>query len=203
MASGDFDLVVWDFDGVLNANIVDGRFVWADKLGPDLGIDSKAFSDFVFRSGRMRDVVWGKIDILDVVGPWLSGQGHAITPRDFLDYWWENDARPDPQIIALAEQLTVRQVIGTNNEHRRAGYIEHEMGIGRLVERIFASGRMGVAKPDHGFFHQVQDWAGVAPERIFFVDDNAPNIKVAQRLGWQAFHFTDATRADLPARLGL
>lgn len=203
MTAGDFDLVVWDFDGVLNANIVDGRFVWADDLDTDLGIDSKAFSDFVFGSGRMREVVSGRIDLLDVVGPWLDEQGHAITARAFLDYWWDRDARPDPEIIALAERLTCRQVIGTNNEGHRARYIEDVMGIGQLVDRIFASGRMGVAKPDAGFFHHIADWADAAPDRIFFIDDSAANIEVAQGLGWQVFHFTDATRGDLPARLGL
>lgn len=28
-------IIVWDFDGVLNANIVAGRFVWGDTLMAD------------------------------------------------------------------------------------------------------------------------------------------------------------------------
>ena len=207
MSSGDFDLVVWDFDGVLNANIVDGRFVWADGLERDLSIDSNAFSDFVFRSGRMREVISGRLDLHDLVGPWLADQGHAINARDFVAYWWKKDARPDREIIALSERLSerlaVRQVIGTNNEQHRARYIEEDMGIGRLVERIFASGRMGVAKPDAGFFRQIEDWAGVPSDRILLIDDLGKNIASAQNLGWQVFHFTPATRAALPARLGL
>ena len=203
MSAGDFDLVVWDFDGVLNANVVDGRFVWSDGLDMDLGIDSIAFSDFVFRSGRMREVISGRKDLPDLLGPWLAEQGHAISAQDFMAYWWEKDARPDPEIIALTGRVTARQVIGTNNEHRRAQYIEHQMGIGRLVERIFASGRMGVAKPDAGFFRQIEDWAGLPPERILLIDDLGKNIASAQNLGWQVFHFTPATRAALPARLGL
>ena len=204
-------LVVWDFDGVLNANIRDGRFVWADDLGPDLGIDAAAFSDFVFASGRMRDVVSGRIDLLDVVGPWLAEQGHAIAAADFLDYWWRKDAHPDAQVLSWLDALaqgaghggTLRQVIGTNNEGHRATYIEGTMGFAGRVERVFASGRMGVAKPDAGFFEQISDWAGLAPEHILLIDDTARNIEAARALGWQAFHFTPQSRAALPGRLGL
>ncbi|MEM8731319.1 MAG: HAD-IA family hydrolase [Pseudomonadota bacterium] len=203
MRNPDFDLLVWDFDGVLNANIVDGRFVWADRLHMDLGIDPQAFSDFIFRSGRMREVVSGRMDLLDVVGPWLADQGHSIAAPEFLRYWWQRDARPDGEVMGWARAVPVRQVIGTNNEGHRARYIEEEMDVAHLVEQIFASGRMGVAKPDPGFFQHIQDWAGVPPDRILLVDDNAPNIAAAQDLGWHGFHFTPESRALLPGRLGL
>ena len=33
---GEFDVVVWDLDGVLNRGIEDGRFVWSDRFEEDL-----------------------------------------------------------------------------------------------------------------------------------------------------------------------
>ncbi|MEX0287068.1 MAG: HAD family hydrolase [Paracoccaceae bacterium] len=196
-------LIVWDFDGVLNANIRDGRFVWADRLQDDLGVDPGAFSDFVFRSGRIRDVVRGRLDLRDVVAGWLSDQGHDITADAFLDYWFANDAIPDEQVTGWMMKAAGRRVIGTNNEARRAAYIEGPMGYGARVERVFASGRMGVAKPDAGFFEAIEQWSGAAPRDILLIDDSLPNIEACIERGWQGFHFSVATRNALPQRLGL
>lgn len=44
---------------------------------------------------------------------------------------------------------------------------------------------------------------GAAPEEMLLIDDLAANCGAARACGWDAFHFTDATRADLPTHLGL
>ena len=197
------ELVVWDFDGVLNANMIGGRFVWADRMQDDLGIDPNAFSDFLFASGLIRAVVRGEHDLLEVCADWLAQNGHAVPARAFLSYWFEQDARPDPAVIAWMQAHPARQVIGTNNETHRSAFIETAMGFSRLVERVFSSGRLGVAKPEAGFFEAIEEWSGVAPGRILLVDDSAPNVAAVEARGWQGFHFTEATRAALPERLGL
>lgn len=197
------ELIVWDFDGVLNRNIVDGRFVWADGLAGDLGIDPEAFGGFLFRSGLMKSVVRGEVDLKDVLADWLAENGYGVTAETLLGYWFENDALPDPKMVALLQQLPCRHVIGTNNERYRAVYIEDEMGFGKRVERVFASGRMGVAKPDQVFFEEIVAWSGVAPGDILLIDDHRPNIDAARALGWQGFHFTGGRRDALRAFLGV
>mgnify|MGYP001222472689 CR=1 FL=1 len=203
MAGISFELVVWDFDGVLNRNIRQGSFVWQDSLRDDLGLDPAAFNRFVFGSERIRSLVRGKLDLREVVADWLSEQGAAIAADTFLEYWFAKDALPDPDTGALLDACAGRTVIGTNNEARRAAHIEDYMGFGKRVEKVFASGRMGVAKPDDGFFAAIEEWAGVAAGRILLIDDSAANIAAAHRLGWQAFHFTDETRHRLPGLLGI
>ena len=203
MARLSFDLVVWDFDGVLNRNIRHGRFAWQDSLREDLGLDPDAFNSFVFGSERMRSIVRGQSDLREVVASWLARQASAVSVDAFLDYWFAQDALPDPEIGALLDACPRRKVIGTNNEARRAAYIEGEMGFGARVERVFASGRIEVAKPDDGFFAAIEDWAGVAPGRILLIDDGAANVAAAHRRGWNAFHFTDETRHRLAGILGI
>lgn len=203
MAGLTFDLVVWDFDGVLNRNIREGRFVWQDRLQADFGFDPDAFNRFVFASDPVREVVRGRRDLLDVVAEWLRTKGAATEAAEFLDYWFEQDALPDPEIGALLDACAGRKVIGTNNETRRAGYIEREMGFGARVERVFASGRMGVAKPDAEFFGAIEEWSGAAPGRMLLIDDSAANVAAAHRRGWNSFHFTDETRHRLAGILGI
>lgn len=196
-------LIVWDFDGVLNANMRGGRPVWTDMLQATLGLDPKALSAHLFRSNRMRDILRGRLDIRAALADWLATQD---TPHDadaLLDHWFHADARPDAQVLGWLQATPARHVIGTNNEPRRAAFIESAMGYSQHVERLFASGSMGVAKPDPGFFAQIERWAGLVPSQILLIDDAAANIAAARARGWQTFHFTEQTRNALPSRLGL
>ncbi|WP_425099505.1 HAD family hydrolase [Tropicibacter sp. S64] len=197
------DLIVWDFDGVLNANMRNGRIFWADDMKADLGIDPAVFTREMFTTDDFKAILRGRIDLLAHVSDWLARNGYALGGEAFLRYWFEKDAHPDAQMLGLIGAHPARHVIGTNNEHHRCRFIEEEMGYAAVVERVFSSGRMGAAKPDAGFFAQIERWSGLAPSRILLVDDVAANIAAARARGWMGFHFTDATRDALPERLGL
>jgi putative hydrolase of the HAD superfamily len=71
------------------------------------------------------------------------------------------------------------------------------------MPHIFAAGPMGVRKPDAEFFGQIESWAELPPEQILLVDDAEANIEAAHKRGWQTFHFTDASRHQLPGFLGI
>ncbi|WP_299153303.1 HAD family hydrolase [uncultured Tateyamaria sp.] len=194
-------LIVWDFDGVLNANIVDGRFVWTDHLYADWGIMPADLSAHIFESGLIHEVLRGARDLRDVLVDWFAQTGRDIDADAFLAYWFAQDARPDTQVIGQLQTPRFRHVIGTNNETRRAAYIETEMGFGPLVERVFSSGRMGCAKPEAAYFAHIEAWSGLPPDRHTLIDDTVANVVAAKARGWRGFHFCADTRADLPAFL--
>lgn len=91
----------------------------------------------------------------------------------------------------------------TNNEIHRTSYIETSMGFGDLVERIFAAGRMGIAKPDTDYFAHIEEALQLAPENFLLVDDMEENVTAARSRGWQAFHFTEGAHDRLERSLGL
>ena len=190
-------ILVWDFDGVLNANIVDGRFVWADTLQQDWGIETAALAGYLFHPDRIGQIMRGAIDLRDALAGWLDREGHAVDADAFLAYWFAKDALPDAQVLTHLDRPDMRHVIGTNNERRRADYIEHEMGFGGRVEHIFASGRIGHAKPDAAYFQHIEDWSGAEAADHVLIDDTARNVEAARGRGWRAYHFTDATRDGL------
>lgn len=195
-------IVAWDFDGVLNRNIVDGRFIWADRFEADLSLPLESFTDHIFRSGAFEEVLVGQVDLKDLVAEWLDGLGAAVAPQRVLDYWFEHDAHPDPQVLEWVGRVTDRQVVATNNEAYRTRYIWNEMGFSKHFDRLFAAGPMGAKKPQDAFFEQIEAWAG-SDASLLLVDDHLPNVTAARARGWQVFHFTDATRDDLPGVLGL
>lgn len=197
------DLVVWDFDGVLNAEPPGEPFGWVARLDRDLGLSPKAFRDFLNRPAQATRVLRGQACLRAELSGWLATQATEVDAGLLLAHWLACEDRPDRQVIGWLEASRQRAVIGTNNPAPRADYIMETMGFADRVETIFASGPMGVAKPDPGFFGQIERWAGLAPDRILLIDDNRANVAAAARRGWQTFLFDDRTREGLPQRLGL
>ena len=196
-------LVAWDFDGVLNRGFEGGFFLWQQSFEADLGVSAADFTRFMFEGPRFAEVLTGKRDLLHLLGDWISAHDVPHQPRTVLDYWLTKDARADAQVLGWLAACSVPGVIATNNEAHRAGHIWNAMGFSGRMQRIFASGPMGVKKPDAGFFAQIEEWSGLAPGDILLVDDAEKNILAAAARGWQVFHFTDTTRDGLPAVLGL
>jgi putative hydrolase of the HAD superfamily len=195
----ELQVIAWDFDGVLNRNVVDGRFLWADTFEADLGQSHESFQRHVF-GGDFDDVITGRVDLRDRVASWTKTVGFADGPDALLAYWFAKDSLPDPAMLGLMQTLSqqgIRQVIATNNESRRARYIEDEMGYGARVEHVFASGRIGLRKPDPAYFRHVSDCLSVAPGRILLVDDVEENTRQARASGWKSFLFNADTRGQL------
>ena len=190
-------VVVWDFDGVLNANVVDGRFIWADHLAQDWGVNRDAMAAHIFHPDRIGQIMRGQLDLRTVLIEWRNAAGHDFDADSFLDYWFARDAHPDPVVMAQLERPGMRHIIGTNNESRRAAYISQTMGFGARVEHIFASGHMGCAKPDDAYFDRIEAWSGTPRRAHALIDDTRRNVDAALARGWRAYHFTDATRDGL------
>ena len=69
---------------------------------------------------------------------------------------------------------------------------------------IVVSGEVEKAKPNAAIFGHLSDDFGIDPAEAVFIDDSAPNVETARRLGFHGIDFSTpaALRADL-ARLGL
>ena len=195
--------MAWDFDGVLNRGFLGGFFLWQESFATDLGVSAEVFTEFVFKTPRFAEVLTGQRDLMDLLAEWVLAHDVPQAPEFVLDYWLAKDANADPQVLDWLAACPLPGVIATNNERHRADFIWHQMGFSRRMQAIFASGPMGVKKPDAGFFARIEAWSGLPPSDILLVDDSEKNITAATALGWQVFHFTDDTRGALPEVLGV
>ncbi len=196
-------VIAWDFDGVLNRNIKNGEFLWHRNFESDLGQSVSVFTQHMF-GARLDDIITGKEDLRDRAESWSNSVGFSPGADALLAYWFEKDSFPDPAMLAIMQDLTgrgFRQVIATNQEARRTAFIENEMGFAALVERVFASGRMGVRKPESAFYNAVTGSLGVDAQDMFLVDDTLANVEQAGRSGWRAIHFQEEDAEDFRRQL--
>lgn len=196
-------LIAWDFDGVLNKGHQGGFDAWQAEFEADLGVSAAVFTDFIFSDGKFNAVLNGERDLLDLLTDYTKTHAVPHAPEAVLDYWLAKDAVVDTQVLGWLTACPIQGVIATNNEQRRADYMWETMGFKAHMAMIFASGPLGVKKPDGRFFAAIEEWSGLAPADILLIDDAEKNIHAARARGWQTFHFTAETRHNLPAVLGV
>lgn len=198
-------VVAWDFDGVLNRNVDQGVFLWSKTFERDLGLSLQSFREYLFQ-GRFQQTMVGQGCLREMVTDWCGLNGAEGRTEEILDYWFRTDAATDDETLAIVSALRGRgvgHVMATNNEVLRTDFIETEMGFGQHMDRIFAAGRMKIAKPDLAYFEHIETELGVEAGQMLLVDDMAENVLAARSRGWQAFHFTPGSHRALAEALAL
>ena len=197
------DTIVWGFDGVLNRNTVDGQFLWQADFESEFGHDVETFSDMIFND-KWAEVLIGEMPLLDAISDWAGTVGYLGDLRNVLEFWFQNDYRLDDKVLrmlATSKASNLRNVMGTNSEPMRTQFIAEDLGFSDRMDRIFASGLMGVAKPSEEFFDMVSDELSVEPDEMLLIDDSPDNIEAAEACGWQTHWFDGSDYAALEEKL--
>ncbi len=201
--SGNIDTIVWDFDGVLNRNYVDGRYLWQDGFTDEFGHDIEIFREMVFQD-KFADVTVGEMSLFEVLSDWAATVGYQGDLRNVVEFWFQNDYYLDARVMAWLEaskQANMRNVLGTNNDPMRTQFIAEDLGFGDRMERVFSSGNLGVAKPDEAFFDKISDALSLEPDALLLIDDTQENCTAAEACGWHAHWFDGKNYAALEAKL--
>ena len=84
-----------------------------------------------------------------------------------------------------------------------ADAIDETDWVQHFAPRFFSS-RLRLAKPDERIYRVVLDEWGVPPEECVFVDDRAPNVATAERVGMRGIRYEDPASLEEELRaLGL
>ena len=185
------EAIVWDFDGVLNKNARNRHFFWTDRFEEDFGHCPMEFEAHVFHNGGDA-LARGDIDIPEKLQAWADHVDFAHSVDDLIEYWYARDLFPDQTLLDMITELDkhgLHQVIGTNSAPHRARWVEHDIGFGNHVSKVYASGHLGVCKPYPDFFAHIEDDLRLPGANILLIDDFAENVEGARAHGWQAHHY--------------
>lgn len=202
-------ILALDADGVLIDATRDGKGPWSDELRTRFGVDPSELRPFFRESWPA--VVTGRTPIEEPLGAALTDIGWTMGVEELLDCWFEADFCVDPQVSAVVADWVAAGVtvfLVTNQEHRRAAYLEENLQSRVALSGVLHSALVGAAKPEPAFFSGVdallaERSAGAGP--VVLLDDLEANVEAARGHGWQAVHFRpDAPwRADVERLLGL
>jgi 2-haloacid dehalogenase len=108
------------------------------------------------------------------------------------------------ELVAELHAAGVRQFGLTNWSHELYPHAPDTYDVVGLLDDVVVSGTERLAKPDPEIYRLVGERAGLALDRLAFVDDSPVNVAAARGLGMHAVRFTgaEALRTQLRA-LGL
>lgn len=192
--------VAWDFDGVLNDNEEKGAFKWKATFEADIGAPIDTLQDALFKSGHYSDCLIGKADVLDPLAKWCATHAPHKTAQDILTYWLTHDFHPEPALQRMIRELDRRgitQVIATNADARRAAWVDALRDQFPGITQVFASGRMGVKKPDPAYYEHLASALDLPPAAIMVIDDVTANINAASKLHFRTYQYSRLARDNL------
>jgi putative hydrolase of the HAD superfamily len=186
-----------DVDGVLLDPTLGGRGSWLSEVGGPLGL-GPAQIQAAFFEPYWADIVIGRAPIEPALQTALESLGCPMTAGQFLDQWCAADFVPDMEVVQAAREWAnrgARLVLVTNQEHRRAAFLQERLVALLPVEGMAYSAAIGFVKEDSRFFPRATDILALPldPSAVVLVDDTLTNVEAARHYGWGAIHFEKKT----------
>ncbi len=183
-----------DVDGVLLDAERGGAGHWSAVLADRHGVDPDALQQ-AFIARAWPEVVVGARPIEPALEAALRELAWDLSVEEVLECWFEADLHVNEEVVAAAARWAGRGaavVLATEQEHRRAAFLQERLGARLPIRAVLYSADLGAVKRDARFFAAASERLGVGdrPERVVLVDDRAPNVEAARRHGWSAVHYT-------------
>jgi putative hydrolase of the HAD superfamily len=187
-------ILVLDVDGVILDSERGGKGRWQSVLREKHAVDPSLL-DEVFFQRAWSDVIVGREPIEPALARALRELDWKIDVETVLSCWFEADFEVNHEVVRAVNGWTtafgIRMALATNQEARRARFLEMRLGPLLPFAGIVFSGALGFLKNDMAFYPAAERWLGIdaSRDRIVFVDDSQQNVEAARRQGWEGVHF--------------
>ena len=172
-------IYMFDADGV----VIQSQ-MFSYKYAQEFNIKISELDNF-FKTDFQECLV-GRSDLKIAITPWLKKWNWSKSVDDFLDYWFKAEHNLNFDLIKNIRELRkkkIKCVLATNQEKYRLEYMEKEMDLETIFDKIYSSNLIGSTKPDIQYYAHILNDLNEDPANIIFYDDNQENIESAKLLG--------------------
>jgi len=180
--------ILFDADGVMQRT----ETGWQDELVALLGDRAEVEGEHLVAAIQRAEAptMGGVVDFDESMTKVLEEFSLPADVDDVLDLWTR--IIPDPSMLAAVQDLREAGVLcclATNQQPRRASWMQRHLRYGEAFDRQFYSCELGLAKPDPAYFTTILTEVDRAPAQVLFVDDTPVNITGARSVGLHAHLF--------------
>lgn len=200
-------IFLFDVDGVLiRSNPYFGMF-----------LEQNGYSNVVeaieayYKSPEEKGCLEGKNDPHIIIQPYLEQFGWKGDAKQFFEqnYLYVKQFLDGDLLakIALLRSIGVKCFLATDQDYRRKDFLLDELSFRHLFDGWFISSELGASKGQEIFWDKTLDfiqenYPGVLPADILFIDDRESNLVMAQKRKIKTFHLKDeATMMNLKIEL--
>lgn len=186
--------VLFDADGMV---LLPKRF--SDQIQQDYGISWEKMKPFFMGPFLLCKI--GKADLKEELAKVLIDWGWSGTVDALLEYWFRIGSAPDPEIVAIAQELRSRRVkcfLATNQEKYRANYLQNVVRLNDVFDGMLVSAEIGYTKKEVAFFEKsytsinANEELMISKKEILFVDHEEENMAAARAFGFETYSYHDS-----------
>lgn len=162
-----------------------------------LGVhDAHEMLDPYCQSGLFLDLELGRYDSVSFAQKLSEVYGLSISEQDVFDALLEfvRDVQPykfDFISQELPKDLRLFLISNTNDYVYKwansSDFLPHGRHLDSYFEKVYASYRLGMCKPEVNLFQHIIEDAGIDPRETLFIDDGPDNVRVARSLGFVTY----------------
>jgi putative hydrolase of the HAD superfamily len=207
MSTRSFDAVFWDFGGVVTTSPFEAFNAYEESHGIP--------KDFI-RGVNTRNPdtnAWAQIErqevsaevFNDLFAAESEALGHRVPGADVLGCLYGN-VRPEMvNALNIIHDNGLTQACLTNNVNRSVEERSDVSTAMTIFDHVIESSKVGIRKPEPGFYTLACETAGVAADRVVFLDDLGINLKPARAMGMATIKVVSADQAlgELEVLLGI
>lgn len=207
MSDRSFDAVFWDFGGVVTTSPFEAFNSYEEAHGIP--------KDFIrgVNTHNPDTNAWAQIErqeisaevFNDLFAEESEALGHRVPGADVLGCLYGN-VRPEMvKALNLIHDSGLTQACLTNNVNRSVEERADVSTAMTIFDHVIESSKVGIRKPEPGFYTLACDTAGVSADRVVFLDDLGINLKPARAMGMATIKVVSADQAlgELEGLLGI
>lgn len=207
MSDRSFDAVFWDFGGVVTTSPFEAFNSYEEAHGIP--------KDFIrgVNTHNPDTNAWAQIErqeisaevFNDLFAEESEALGHRVPGADVLGCLYGN-VRPEMvKALNLIHDSGLTQACLTNNVNKSVEERADVSTAMTIFDHVIESSKVGIRKPEPGFYTLACDTAGVSADRVVFLDDLGINLKPARAMGMATIKVVSADQAlgELEGLLGI
>ncbi len=207
MSDRSFDAVFWDFGGVVTTSPFEAFNSYEEAHGIP--------KDFIrgVNTHNPDTNAWAQIErqeisaevFNDLFAEESESLGHRVPGADVLGCLYGN-VRPEMvNALNIIHDSGLTQACLTNNVNRSVEERADVSTAMTIFDHVIESSKVGIRKPEPGFYTLACDTAGVSADRVVFLDDLGINLKPARAMGMATIKVVSADQAlgELEGLLGI
>ena len=182
-----YKVVLLDIDGVF---INSGKFT--ERFSQQYGTPVEKMMPFF--KGNFQLCLLDKLDLKEELEKVKGDWGFTGSVDALMKFWFEGEASIDQVVLRAIGRLSQSGFIvvgAANQEKYRTQYLQDQLKLNDIFDKMYISVQMEVKKPDAEFYLKIAQDQKVDFNEIVYWDDDVSNVEKACGLGIKAYLFQD------------
>jgi len=182
-------VILFDLDGLV---IVGRKLLFSLRLSETKNIPKEKIDEFFLND--FRECSFGRADLKEKIAPYLLKWNYDGSVDDILKFWFESENTIDLEVLKIIKDLRSRDIkcyIATRQEKYRMSYLLNDLKLKEYFDGTFCTCDIGYDKWQKEYWDFVFEKLKLNPEEIMFFCDTQKNVDAAEKLGVEAYFYTN------------